>query len=208
MPNDFWAKRLAGIATPQPQQPAPNSGGAWWQDSPPQPRPQELAPGTQFYPTQYGQQGYNPALQAQMPGQGYGQGDPGSPAQREQYIRQLRRVKNAADALTQEQMEEIAEWELANEAKYNTRCPQCDSANFVPAGTVIQGKRMGSDKCFDCGASSSTYTSSPEPASGGGGKTSKAPYRDVRQIDTGGANGESMYLAFDGVPAGYMPRGS
>lgn len=200
MSNDFWSRKLAGIAQPAPQAPAPASQqGAWWQDTPAQPQ----------YPQQYQgyngnppiPQGYNPALQAQMP---YGgpTGAQGMPL--EQYIGQLKRIPT--EDLNQQQMEEIARFELEHDRKYNQTCPQCGSGDFVPAGTVIQGKRMGSDKCFACGASASTFTSSPEPAVGGS-KASKAPYRDVRQIDTGGAGGHSMYLKFNGVPQSYVPRG-
>lgn len=203
MSSDFWARKIGGIATPRPQQPqqAVPQGGAWWQDAPPPQQQGQYAPEPMYGQPQqyqgygYPQQGYNPALQAQMPGQQ-------APGSREQYIGQLKRVP--ADQLNQQQMEEIAQFELETMDKYNLSCPNCGSANFVPAGTVIQNKRMGSDKCFDCGASSSTYTSSPEPARGGG-SASKARRLDVRQIDTGGAV-ESMYLKFDGVPAGYMPR--
>lgn len=188
MSSDFWGRKLAGIAQPKPQAPAPPPQGAWWQ---PQQAPQPAYP-----PQQYGYP--DPALQAQMPYQGP-TGPNGMPDQ--EYINQLRSIP--ADQLSQQQMETIAEYELRS-AKYNQSCPQCGSANFAPAGTVIANKRMGSDKCFDCGASSSTYTSSPEPAVGGS-KASKAPYRDVRQIDTGGHGGASMYLKFRGVPAEYMP---
>jgi hypothetical protein len=203
MSSDFWARKIGGIATPRPQQPpqAVPQGGAWWQEPASQQQPYGYPPQDYPPPPVYPQQyaapppGYNPALQAQMPGQP-------APGSREQYIGQLKRVPT--EQLNQGQMEEIAQFELDTMDKYNMSCPSCGSANFVPAGTVIQNKRMGSDKCFDCGASSSTYTSSPEPA-GGGSSTSKARRLDIRQIDTGGAV-ESMYLKFDGVPAGYMPR--
>lgn len=186
MSSDFWARKLAGVVQPAPQQaPPPQQGGAWWQEAPQQYR------------------GYqSPALQAQMP---YGgpAGAQGMPL--EQHIVQLKRIP--AEELSQEQMEAIARFELEHDQKYNQVCPQCASANFAPAGTVISKKRLGSDKCFDCGASSSTYTSSPEPAAGGKGN-SKAAYRDIRQIDTGGAGGQSMYLKFNGVPGSYVPRGA
>lgn len=192
MGSDFWAKKLGGIAQPLPPAQQPPAQGAWWQ--PPQPPPQQ----------QYGypqQQGYDPALQAQMPYQPGPTGPNGMPQQ--EYVNQLLSIP--ADQLNQQQMEEIAAWELGK-AKYNASCPQCGSANFAPQGTRLGNTTLGSDKCFDCGASSSTYTSSPEPARGGGGK-SKAAWRDVRQIDTGGAGGASMYLKFRGTPASYMPRG-
>ena len=196
MSSDFWARKIGGIAQPRPAAPAPAQGGAWWQDAP--------APVQHMQPQQpYGYP--DAALQAQMPGQPAQFQQSDGQVVNEQLIQQLRRIP--ADQLSQQQMELIAEWELANTSKYNSVCPQCSSGNFVPAGTVIQGKRMGSDKCFDCGASSSMYTASPEPAVGGS-RGSKAPYRDVRQIDTGGADGTSMYLKFRGVPQAYMPRGA
>lgn len=185
MSGSFWERKLAGIAQPKAPAPPPQQG-VWWQQPEPAPQPQQYG-----YP--------DPALRAQMPYQGP-TGPNGMPDQ--EYINQLRRTP--ADRLSQQQMETIAEWELANVRKYNQSCPQCGSANFAPAGTVIASKRLGADKCFDCGASSSTYTSSPEPAVGGS-KASTAPYRDVRQIDTGGHAGNSMYLKFRGVPAEYMP---
>lgn len=204
MSSDFWARKIGGIATPQPQAAPPSSGGAWWQPEP-APQPYSQPDGyraAQGYPPPlpYPPQGYNPALQAQMPGQHPGQVAPGS---RDQHIQQLMRI--GADQLSQEQMEEIAQWELENKGRYNQSCPQCGSANFAPRGMKLLNTTLGSDKCFDCGASSSTHTSSPEPATGGSG-ASKARRLDIRQIDTGGANGQSMYLAFDGVPGSYLPR--
>lgn len=185
--SDFWAKRIGGIAQPRP---ATAQQGAWWQDSPP---PQQ--------PDGYSQAAgrYNPALQAQMPGQYPGQVS-------EQDIRELRsRLDAGLGGLSQEEMELIAEWELDNVPRHTARCPACGSGNFAPAGTKNAHGKLGSDKCFDCGQSSSTYTSSPEPAARGGG-ASKAPWLDVRQTDTGGAAG-SMYLQFRGTPASYVPRG-
>lgn len=206
MSSDFWAKAIGGIARPAPPQQQPPQQGPWWQDGgQPQYPPQQQYPQQQYHdpygqPAQPYPQGYNPALAAQMPGQYPGQqGQQG----RDQYIAQLKRIP--ADQLNQAQMEEIAQYELDTDHKFNQSCPQCGSANFIPAGMVLGGKRMGSDKCFDCGASSSTYTSSPEPARGGS-QASKAPYRDVRQIDTGGAGGASMYLKFRGIPNSYVPR--
>lgn len=201
MSSEFWARKIGGIAQPRQQlpQPGPAPGApraAWWQDEQP-PQQQQGHP-----------QGYDPALAAQMPGQHA----PGSRVTSDgrvvddQYIRQLRKIQNAAQVLTQEQMELIAEWELGNEAKYNNVCPQCGSGNFAPAGTKNAHGRLGSDKCFDCGASSSTYTASPEPARGGSGN-GKAAWKDIRQIDTGGGAG-SMYLKFHGTPAAYVPRGA
>lgn len=191
--SDFWTKKLAGMATPPaPAQPA-QSQGAWWQDAQPQ---QQVQQGLQYAQHQYGHP--DPALQAQMP---YGgpTGPQGMPE--EQHIKQL--MRTPADQLTQDQMELIAQWELANKEKYNQVCPQCGSANFAPAGMKIGTTRMPTDKCFECGASSSTFTSSPEPALGGR-SSSSAPYRDVRQIDTGGGAG-SMYMKFRGMPGNYVP---
>lgn len=186
--SDFWARKLSGIATPPPQAPAPppQQQGAWWQT----PQPQQQAPQQGGYPSE--------ALQAQMP---YGGPTAGPGMPEEQYIKQLLRIP--AEELTQDQMEQIAQWELGK-AKYNQTCPQCGSANFVPAGTKLGTTRMGTDKCFECGASSSTFVSSPEPALGGS-RNSSAAYRDVRQIDTGGGAG-SMYLNMRGLPASYVPR--
>lgn len=189
MSNEWWAKKIGALATPRPQQPGPAFTGAWWQE-----------------PQQYQGSNGNPAipqhvaLQAQMP-----YGGPAGPqgVPEEQYVRQLQRVPT--EDLTQDQMETIAAWELRNKAKYNQVCPQCRSANFAPAGTRLGNSTLGTDKCFDCGGSHSTYTSSPEPASGGRG-TSGARRLDVRQIDTGGAAG-SMYLKLGNMPASYVPRG-
>jgi hypothetical protein len=208
MSSDFWARKIGGIAQPRQQLPPPGPAlgaprGAWWQDEQPQ---QQYPPQQQYGYPQEMAPGYNPALAAQMPGQ-YAPGTRVASDGRvvdDNYIRQLRKVQNAAETLTPEQMELIAEWELENEAKYNSVCPQCGSGNFAPAGTKNAHGRLGSDKCFDCGASSSTYTASPEPARGGG--NGKAAWRDVRQIDTGGGAGPSMYLKFQHTPAGYVPR--
>lgn len=182
MSSEFWAKKIGGIAQPQAPAPPPQQQGPWWQD-----------------PQQVQQLSQNPALAAQMPYQGQA-GPNGMPV--DQYVRQLQRMPT--EDLDAGQMELIAQWELDNKPKYSQACPQCGSANYAPRGTRLGTHTLGSDKCFECGLSSSTYTGSPEPAVGGG-KGSKAPYRDVRQIDTGGGAG-SMYLAFRGVPAGYVPR--
>lgn len=199
MSSEFWSKKLAGVAQPPPQAPPQQQQGAWWQaPQPPQQQPQYMGPpGSQTVPQQ--QWG---GLQQQMPQQYPQQFDAGNGQMvDEHYIQQLRKV--SAEELDQASMELIAQWELAQD-KYNQSCPNCGSANFVPAGTKIGTTRMGTDKCFECGASSSTFTSSPEPALGGRSNSS-APYRDVRQIDTGGGAG-SMYMKFRGVPNGYMPR--
>lgn len=188
MSSDFWARKIGGLATPQSQVPSPppQPQGAWWHE----PQPQQPY-------------GYNPSLQAQMPGQSAQFQQADGTVINQQIVQQLMRVP--ADQLNQEQMELIAEYELASKPKYNQSCPQCGSANFAPVGTKIGTHRLGSDKCFECGGSSSTFVSSPEPALGGRASSS-APYRDVRQIDTGGANGQSMYMQFRGVPQAYVPR--
>lgn len=173
--GDWWARKLGAIPARPEQKPA--SRGAWWE------------PGAQPRA--------DAGLRAQMPQDGPA-GPGGMPLA--QYIRQLRSIP--ADQLSQDQMEEIARFDLQNNQKYASTCPSCGSGNFVAAGTVLAGTRMGTDKCFDCGGSSSQYVSSPEPARGGG---SRAPHVATRQIDTGGAGG-SMYLKFGGVPAGYVPR--
>lgn len=190
MSSDFWSRKIGGLATPQPQAPAPQQQAPWWQD----PQPQQVP---QTHPNQYGYP--DPALQAQMPYQGPN-GPQGMPE--EQYIRQLQRTP--AEDLTQDQMEQIAQWSLEHKEKYNQVCPNCGSGNFIPAGTKVGTTRMGTDKCFECGASSSTFTSSPEPALGGR-SSSTVPTRDIRQIDTGGGAG-SMYMKMRGLPGGYMPR--
>ena len=188
--GDFWAKRIGGIA--QPRHHAPAQQGAWWQEQP-QPQPQQHITGMNVSPYA----NYNPSLQAQMPGQHPGQ---------EQNIHELRKRLDAGlGGLSQAEMELIAQWELDNMPQHTARCPHCGSGNFAPAGTKNAHGRLGSDKCFECNSSSSTYTSSPEPALKGG-NASKAPRLDVRQTDTGGAGG-SMYLQFRGTPASYVPRG-
>lgn len=180
MSSEFWAKKLAGIATPPPTRPAQTvAPGPWWQEQAPV------------------QQGYGHALDAQMPAR-----PQYSSTAEDQRVQQLRRMP--ADQLTQDDMELIARWELANRQTHNNACPNCGSGNFAARGTRLGTTVLGSDKCFECGGSSSTSVSSPEPALGGGGR-SKAAYRQVRQIDTGGGAG-SMYLQFDGTPSSYIPR--
>lgn len=120
-----------------------------------------------------------------------------------EYIKQL--LKIPGDQLTAEQMEIIAEWELQNKPKHNTSCPNCGSSNFLPKGTKSGNVTMPTDKCFECGGSSSTYVSSPEPSLGGSGGASAG--RATRQTDTGGAGG-SMYMRFRGTPTAYLPRGN
>lgn len=107
--------------------------------------------------------------------------------------------KKPATELTAEEMDALATAGLAAQAR--NACPHCGSENYVSAGTRI-GSQVMPSKCFECGGTSSPYASSPEPAPagrGGGGQP-------ARQIDTGGAAG-SMFMKFDGLPAGYRPRG-
>lgn len=183
--SDFWAKKLSAIAAPAPV-PASRPFQPWWVS--------DVAPSAPGQPAD--------ALRLQMPDQTpvFTQND--GRVVNEAMIRGL--IKAPADELTQEQMELIAEWELTTRSKYNQACPNCDSSNFVPAGTRVGSARMSTDKCFECGGSSSMFTGSPEPAPVGR-RSSNAPSRDIRQIDTGGGAG-SMYLAFRGLPAGYAPR--
>lgn len=105
--------------------------------------------------------------------------------------------KSTVDGMSSEDMEFMAEYELGLD-KYNTSCPHCGSSNYVPAGTRIAGTTMPSEKCFECGRSAR----GPEPQRGG---RAKGTATATRQIDTGGAV-TSMYMKFNGVPSGYMPR--
>lgn len=168
---NFWASRL-GIE-PQPVQPR----RAWWQDEP--------------------QQTYErPQQTARLSPPGYTAETVPNPRQEEEVFKSLLRVP--ADQLSQEQMEFMAEYELAR-PKYNHSCPQCGSGNYTPAGTKLGGVMMPSEKCFDCGLSAR----GPEPAIGG---RSTGAAKATRQIDTGGGAG-SMYMTFRGVPSSYIPRG-
>lgn len=166
---NFWASKLG--TEQQPVQPR----RAWWQDEP--------------------QQIYDRSQISQIPPQGYA-AETVPVQQADQIFKSLMRVP--ADQLTQEQMEFMAEHELAR-PKYNNACPQCGSGNYTPAGTKLGGVMMPTEKCFDCGLSAR----GPEPAIGG--RPSGAA-KSTRQIDTGGAAG-SMYMTFRGVPSSYIPRG-
>jgi hypothetical protein len=201
MASDFWSRQLNGPqsqpAQQQPQyRPPARPQRAWWQDDEPeyeQPQPQYQQP--------YQQQGYNPALQAQMPGQQ--QLMPGTNTTRDDLVKQLLKVPSSQ--LNQDQMEFLAEWELETKAKYNTRCPECDSTNFVLSGTRNAHGTFSTDKCFDCGYSAR----GPLPALGGSsaGKSGSA----TRQIDTGGGAGPSLYMKIGNgraIPNTYQPRGS
>lgn len=205
MASDFWSRQLNGPqAQPQqPQyQPPARPQRAWWQDDVPESNEAQAFDGQTVYQATP-QVVYNPALQAQMPGSGYA---PGTATNQEQLIKQL--LKTPSSELNQEQMEFLAEWELGNKAKYNVRCPECDSDNFILAGTKAPpntGIRVWpTDKCFDCNYSAR----GPAPALGGssGGKSGAA----TRQIDTGGGGGPSNYMKVGNgrqIPSSYQPRG-
>lgn len=184
--SEFWSKKLGAPAPVQPAVPTPPP---WWADSQPVPQYQP--------PTQYQGQQYSPALAAQM-----NQNTPmaGHPSH-DQYIAQLRKIPSGD--LTQEQMEEIAEWELSHVSKMTERCPRCGSGNVMKSPPSRYGS--ASDRCFDCNYSS--YGPDMQPATSGtprGGSTA------ARQIDAGGAV-KSMYLKVGdgkGIPANYVPRGA
>lgn len=144
---------------------------AWWQDEP--------------------EQVYNPQ-QSQVVQQ-YQQ------APQQQDLKQLR--KRGHEQISADEAEAIAEYDLATKPKHQNRCPECDSGNFIPAGTRVNVGGIGmmpTDKCFDCGYSAR----GPERAVGGGSGTGSI---HTRQIDTGGAGG-SMFMRFSGVPRSYAPR--
>lgn len=107
--------------------------------------------------------------------------------------------KRGHNQISPDEAEAIAEYDLATKAKYQAVCDQCGSGNFILAGTRIAGVIMPSNKCFNCG----NMARSPEPAVGGG--SGKASIH-TRQIDTGGAGGNSMFGVLTGVPRSYMPR--
>lgn len=105
-----------------------------------------------------------------------------------------------ADEMSQEQMEALALMELEG-AKYHQVCDQCGSENYIPQGTKIGTARMGTGKCFDCGNSSSTLTSSPEPAHGA--TTGKAG-RATKQTAHGGQG--ILGRHHSQLPNQYIPR--
>lgn len=119
----------------------------------------------------------------------------------EREIQQVR--KRGHSQVNAEQAEAIAEYDLTHKAKYQNRCPECDSGNFIPAGTRVQAAGVGvmpTDKCFDCGYSAR----GPERAVGASSSGGSSIH--TRQIDTGGHAGSSMYMKFTGVPRSYVPR--
>ena len=101
--------------------------------------------------------------------------------------------------MSQDMMEQLAVYEL-QEAKYNNHCPNCDSPDFIPAGTRIGSMRMPNDKCFHCG-SQGALTGSPEPAVGG--STGKAG-RATRQTQAGGQGNYGQHVSR--LPQQYIPR--
>jgi len=107
--------------------------------------------------------------------------------------------KRGHQNVSSEEAERVAEYDLATKDKYQNMCDQCGSGNFVLAGQRIAGVIMPTNKCFNCGNSAR----SPEPAVGGGSGSGSI---HTRQIDTGGANGASMFMKFTGVPGSYAPR--
>lgn len=171
MSDSFWARKLGGQQAPPHVQPAQQAGTAWWQTP------------------------AHPPAQPHTPQQGYSGMDSGGMPQTESY-QQLKSMR--ADQMSQDQMERLALLEL-QEQKYNNACPQCQSTNFLPQGAKIGTQKMGTDKCFDCGASSSTLTSSPEPAVGAtGGKAGRA----TKQLN-GGAGSYGRHHSQ--LPPGYLP---
>lgn len=172
---DFWARKIGGQAPPPhiPQQPAAAQGGAWWQTP------------------------VAPHAQGQLPPGGTALGDSGMQQVALTY-HELKAMR--ASEMSQEQMEALAELELKFD-KYNHECPGCGSVNFLPQGTRIGNMKMGTDKCFECGASSSTLTQSPEAAVGGtGGK----PGRATRQTAHGGQGSYGKHHTQ--MPVQYLPR--
>lgn len=154
---EFWARKLGGGQAPPPHIPAPVS-------------PSPVTPGAWWQA---------PAAVAAPTPQHQGVADSGMVQFTYQQLKAMR-----ADEMSQDQMEALAQIELGFE-KYNHNCPACGSTNFLPQGTRIGSYRMGTDKCFECGASSSAITMSPEAAVGGNpGK----PSRHARSADGGQGN--------------------
>lgn len=173
--SDFWSRKL-GVTAPPPQQtPVPAvraaTPGAWWQSP------------------------VSPHAQQALPPEGYLGPGSGTPSQETyQTLKAMR-----ADEMSQEQMEALALLELQLD-KYNHVCPNCQSTNFLPQGTRIGNARMGTDKCFECGASSSALTQSPEAAVGGGGGK---PGRATKQVAGGAGNYGTHHSQ---LPVQFLPR--
>ena len=186
----FWEKALGPVApTPQqrPVQSAPRAQQrAWWQD-PVEEWPEQAAPGQAYEPAEYHNEG-------------------GLSASDVKKLRKKRTNKATDNILTMEEAEQLAQWELDNIEKYHTECPECGSGNYLPAGSKMPGGRgiMPTEKCFDCGLSAR----GPEIQLGGHGGGASATVRTLesRQIDTGGAGGQSMYMMFRTTPSSYIPR--
>ena len=181
MADSFWSRKLGVTAPPpgQPQTPVTAiqqaTPAAWWQ-TPVSPHAQQALP-----PQSY-----------QQPGSGMLPGE--TPQERYQRLKGMR-----ADEMSQQDMETLALLELQLD-KYNHACPNCGSTNFLPQGTKIGNARMGTDKCFECGSSSSALTQSPEAAVGGtGGK----PGRATKQV-AGGAGSYGTHHSQ--LPAKFIPR--
>lgn len=168
--SSFWERQLAGSQPPPHVQQAPVQQGAWWQT-----------------PT-------HPGIQAPTPPQGYGSQDSGGMPQTFTY-QQLKGMR--AQDMDQGMMEQLALLEL-QEQKYNNACPNCQSTDFLPAGTKVGSQKMPTDKCFHCG-SSGALTNSPETAVGStGGKAGKA----TKQLNGGSGNYGQHHSA---LPQGYLP---
>jgi len=167
--ESFWSRKLSGSTPPPHAQPARAAG---------------LPPGMAWW--QAPAQGYTPP-QGQVP--------PDSGESMQYTYQQLKSMR--ADQMDQDMMEQLALMEL-QEKKYNNACPQCGSNNFLPAGARVGTQRMGTDKCFECGASSSALTSSPEPAIGGGGKAGRA----TKQLNGGQGNYGTHHSQ---LPKGFIP---
>lgn len=174
MSSDFWARKL-GVTAPPPGQPmpaptTPATAGAWWQPTP-------------------------VATHVQVPPQGFAQSDSAAtPQESYQTLKAMR-----ADEMSAEQMEALAEIELAFD-KYNTHCPNCDSTDFLPAGTRIGSAKMPTDKCFHCG-SSGALTNTPETAIGA---TSNKAGRATKQTVHGGQGFTGRHHSQ--LPVQYLPR--
>ena len=169
--STFWERALGG------QQPPPNV-------------PQV---GNSNPPGAWWQTPASPHLQPPTPPQGYQQ--PGSVTQ-ESY-QQLKAMR--VEDMSQDMMEQLAGYELQDQ-KYNNHCPNCDSPDFIPAGTRIGSARMSNDKCFHCG-SQGALTGSPEPAIGG--STGKAG-RATRQTQAGSQGNYGHHISQ--LPQQYIPR--
>lgn len=169
--SDFWAKQLNGGQAPPPhiQQPPPQQTGAWWMT----PAHPSVNPGT---PPQQ-----SPSWDSGL-----------TPQETYQQLKGMR-----ADQMDQSMMEALATIELQFD-KYNHVCDQCQSTNFVPAGTKIGNVKMPTAKCFECGNSSGALCASPEPAVSGNGRGVK----HTRQVAGGQGNYGQHHSQ---LPQGFIP---